>query len=206
MAGMALLLVVLGGCQEGERSAGRVVIAAGGGRGAYLPYGEALARAASAAGLDARVVSASSAADGLTQVGRGEADVTFAPADLAALAVAGAEPFGRRVDAKALARLYDDYTHLVVAADTTGGRRSPPARCRCIRGRRATTGSPRSPVEAPARTPRARVSATRAPSRAVTRRRPRSIRTPRAVTTGRARRMTASIRAISSAIPNGLTR
>jgi TRAP transporter TAXI family solute receptor len=59
-----------------------------------------------------------SAAENLSLVGRGGADVAFAPADLAALAGSGTPPFRGRADVSALARLYDDYIHLVVAADS----------------------------------------------------------------------------------------
>jgi TRAP transporter TAXI family solute receptor len=128
-------------CRSESSSAGRVVIAAGGGRGVYHAYAQGIARAIRATETDAQVVSTPSAADNLLRVGRGAAHVAFVRADLAALAVVGAAPFRGRVEVSALARLYDDYTHLVVAADSgiqdlTG-----------LRGRTVSTGTPGSDTE-----------------------------------------------------------
>jgi TRAP transporter TAXI family solute receptor len=135
-AAVGLAMVVFGAvaCRGDVPAAGDVVIAAGGGHGAYHAYAQGVARAVRTEGLGARVVVTGSAAESLTLAGRGGSHVAFVPADLAALGVSGVAPFRERVDVSGLARLYDDYIHLVVAADSgiedlTG-----------LRGRKVATG------------------------------------------------------------------
>ncbi|MEW2352352.1 TAXI family TRAP transporter solute-binding subunit [Spirillospora sp. NPDC029432] len=144
---LALVLAVLvpcsaaAACGEPAPHEGRLLIAAGGGSGVYRAYAEGLARVARADGMEARVLATASAADGLRQVARGTADVAFAPADLAALALAGRPPFEGRQRVSALARLYDEYTHLVVPADS--GVHALPD----LKGRTVATGTPGTGTE-----------------------------------------------------------
>ena len=128
-------------CAEPARYRGRLVIAAGGGSGVYLAYAQGLARAARMDGARPRVLATASAADNLRHVAAGTADAAFAPADLAALAAAGRAPFPPGTRVAALARLYDEHTHLVVPAD------SPVQDLPDLRGRTVSTGGPGTDTE-----------------------------------------------------------
>lgn len=84
--------------------------------GVYHAFGQALQEvtAESRSPVVARETPASVA--NLEAVAAGELDVAFTMADVAALAVAGEAPFAERLPVAAVARLYDNHTHLVVRA------------------------------------------------------------------------------------------
>jgi TRAP transporter TAXI family solute receptor len=120
-----LAALALAGCvQLTARGAstprGRVVIAAGGTTGVYYAYAEALAHELEtrAPGLHVDVLATSGSMENLRKVGDGEATLAFTAADAAAVASAGATPFARPVPIAALARVYDDYMHVVVPASS----------------------------------------------------------------------------------------
>jgi TRAP transporter TAXI family solute receptor len=70
-------------------------------------------------GVDVNVVHTSGTVASLEQVNDGLAAVAFVPVDVAAIAQMGAHPFGQALDLRALARLCDDYLHIVTLASTT---------------------------------------------------------------------------------------
>ncbi|MFC5747510.1 TAXI family TRAP transporter solute-binding subunit [Actinomadura rugatobispora] len=138
---LAVLVSCAAACSESAPDEGRLLIAAGGGSGVYHAYAQGLARAAQLEEMRPRVLATASAADNLRRVAEGTADVAFAPADLAALAAAGRPPFTALPRVAALARLYDEHTHLVVPADS--GVHALPD----LRGRRVSTGAPGTDTE-----------------------------------------------------------
>lgn len=144
IAAAVLLASVTAGC-GGERAAHpwRLVIATGGRGGVYYAYGQGLARVARAHLPDAnpQVVSTAASVENLRMVASGRADVAFTLADSAALAFEGRPPFSARVPVVALARLYENFTHLVVAAD------SSIHRLRDLRGRVVSVGASGSGTE-----------------------------------------------------------
>lgn len=98
---------------------GRYVIAGGGANGVYFAYGSELASELSTA-LDVRMTAEETAGsvDNLLRVSSGEALLGFAQGDAAADAVAGEGAFDEPLPVQAVARLYDEYLHIVVRADS----------------------------------------------------------------------------------------
>lgn len=94
-------------------------IAGGGSNGVYYAYGDELARELSES-LGIRVSAAETAGsvDNLLRVSSGEALLGFAQGDAAADAVAGVGAFDEPMPVQAVARLYDEYLHVVVRADS----------------------------------------------------------------------------------------
>lgn len=144
IAAALLLASVTTGC-GGERAEHpwRLVIATGGRGGVYYAYGQGLAQATRAhlPGADPQVESTAASVENLRMVGSGRADVAFTLADSAALAFEGRPPFSARLPVVALARLYENVTHLVVAAD------SSIRRLRDLRGRVVSVGASGSGTE-----------------------------------------------------------
>jgi TRAP transporter TAXI family solute receptor len=121
----ALAAVTLAGCvaltaHGSSAPAGRIVIAAGGTQGVYYAYAQALAQQleARAPRLRVEVVATSGSMENLRRLADGRATVAFTAADAAAEATLGGPPFDRRLPIAALARVYDDYLHLVVPASS----------------------------------------------------------------------------------------
>src|SRR5688572_12299228 len=119
LAVLALLTcgAVVAGCSSGEHrvTAGQLRIATGSTGGVYFIYGRGIAEAVRRRIPELRptVLETAASAQNLRMVATGEAEIGFTQADTAAEAVAS----GSRV--VALARLYDDYLHLVVRKDST---------------------------------------------------------------------------------------
>ncbi|MFD6953206.1 transporter [Nocardiopsis sp. TSRI0078] len=97
----------------------RLSVGTGGTGGVYHVYGAGLAQAATA-DPDTEIVALTTAAsvENNRLVAAGAVDAAFTLADVAALAVAGEPPFGEPLPVSAIARLYDNHTHLVVRADS----------------------------------------------------------------------------------------
>ncbi|WP_433477948.1 TAXI family TRAP transporter solute-binding subunit [Spirillospora sp. CA-142024] len=127
------VLAVLAGCGGAAAAPWRLVIATGGREGVYYAYGQGIAKAARERLPEAKpqVISTGASVENLRLVGEGRADVAFALADSAALAFEGRPPFAAREPVVALARLYENYTHLVVPADS-GIRRLPDLKGRVV--------------------------------------------------------------------------
>lgn len=115
----ALCLIGLTSCTPADR--GWVdkpqSIAGGGATGVYYAYGQHLATALTQQ-LGARFSAqqTNGSVDNLLRVGAGEAVLGFAQGDAVADAVAGTGAFGRAIPIVAVARLYDEYVHIVVRA------------------------------------------------------------------------------------------
>ena len=123
-AATALLLLAgaAGGCDGDEAGPRRLVIAGGGAGDVYSALARALADAARAELTDdVRVLDTEGSIDNLRAVADGEADVGFATVDAAFLAAHGDDPFSNALPVVALGRLYDDYLHIVVRADSEIG-------------------------------------------------------------------------------------
>ncbi len=138
---LLLLAAFLAGCSvlpgNGERQpSGRAVIASGGTQGVYYAYADTLAGRLEAAApdLDVEVVPTAGSVDNLHRLAAGDATFAFTAADVAADAVNGAAPFGRRLPLAAVSRVYDDYMHLVIAAS------SPIRAMRDLAGRTVSIG------------------------------------------------------------------
>jgi TRAP transporter TAXI family solute receptor len=114
-------------------------IAAGTNGGVYYKLGQALASEwATQLGIDKpEVKETRGSPDNLTLLNEGKADVAFSAADVAANANQPAK--GQKL--VALARIYDDYLHVVVRND------SPITSLSMLRGRKVAIGSPESGVE-----------------------------------------------------------
>ncbi|MGA6166712.1 TAXI family TRAP transporter solute-binding subunit [Amycolatopsis magusensis] len=133
-AAVLLLLTTLTACGA-DFSGTRLRIAAGNDRGVYYQLAQPLA-GAWAAGLAIErpeVQQTRGSPDNLARLRAGTADVAFSAADVAT------DPSGEPKLA-ALARIYDDYLHVVVRAD------SPVRSLADLRGRRVAIGSPESGV------------------------------------------------------------
>lgn len=121
-AALALLLVATSSAcsaRSSEWDDSAYEIASGGSDGVYYAYGADLARELSES-LDVSVTAAETAGsvDNLLRVSSGEALLGFAQGDAAADAVAGAGAFDEPLPVQAVARLYDEYLHVVVRADS----------------------------------------------------------------------------------------
>lgn len=142
----ALLLasaIALSGCfGTAPSSDERLQIAGGGTTGVYYSYGEELAAVLHAErGLDIAVAETHGSVDNLNRVGDGRALVGFAQGDTAADAVAGRGDFSQPLPVQAIARVYDEYVHIVVPADSDIERISD------LAGRRISLGAPDSGVQ-----------------------------------------------------------
>lgn len=120
-AALAILtaLAVATGCGGSAPGGGAYRIAGGGPSGVYSVYAEEFSHE-----LDERIGLRISAAetrgsvDNLLRVGSGRALLGFAQADAAADAVSGTGSFAIPLRVQAIARVYDEYVHVVVPADS----------------------------------------------------------------------------------------
>ncbi|WP_234314269.1 MULTISPECIES: TAXI family TRAP transporter solute-binding subunit [unclassified Streptomyces] len=117
--GLGVLAGVPAGCSGGSGPVRRLRLATGPEGGPYNAFGQALAQAVAASGRRIEIVPVSTAAsvDNLRKLDDGSVELALAMADAAEDAVLGREPFLRPTVATALARVYVNYTHLVVPAD-----------------------------------------------------------------------------------------
>jgi uncharacterized protein len=139
---VAAVLVAAGaaGC-HGDPDAGlnHLVIATGEQGDVDALLGQALARAAKdRLSSDARVLTTAGSLDNLRMVAEGRADVGFATVDTVKLALDGDAPFTSALPLVTLARLYDDYLHIVLPADSRVGQVSD------LAGLRVSIGAPGS--------------------------------------------------------------
>jgi uncharacterized protein len=138
----------LGGCAtEPSYSSGALRIATGGRGGVYYAYGTGLADIVQdqMPRLRPEVLVTAASVENLRSVSGGTAEVGFTLADSAALAHSGLPPFAAPLQIAALARLYDNYLHVVVRRDaevrTVGG----------LGGMHVSVGAPGSGTELIAR-------------------------------------------------------
>ncbi|MCI1019346.1 TAXI family TRAP transporter solute-binding subunit [Microbacterium sp. C5A9] len=111
------LAVSMSACasRAAEWTDGDHAVAGGGADGVYFAYGTSLAAELSASlGVSVVAEETAGSVDNLLRVDSGEALVGFAQGDAAADAVAGAGAFAEPLPIQAVARLYDEYLHVVV--------------------------------------------------------------------------------------------
>lgn len=126
-----------------EASEGRITIATGNTGGVYYTLGGGLAQLISDnTPLKASAAETGASVQNIQQLVAGDYDIAFALADTAADAVEGKASFeGKPVDIAALARIYPNYTQVVVRADS--GINSVAD----MKGKTISTGSPKSGTE-----------------------------------------------------------
>ncbi|MGI8305678.1 TAXI family TRAP transporter solute-binding subunit [Saccharopolyspora hattusasensis] len=132
-----------GGGQSCEAADGRLTIATGNTGGVYYVLGGGLAQLISNnTKLRATAAETGASVQNIQQLAAGDYDIAFTLADTAADAVQGKESFaGKPQQIQALTRLYPNSTQVVVRADS--GINSVAD----MRGKRISTGSPKSGTE-----------------------------------------------------------
>lgn len=119
-------VAAVGACDGGDRLSedGRaeldpLVVSGGDKTGVYYGYGESLASVLGER-LDVRasVTQSGGSIDNLRNLADGSADVAFSAADAAVDADSGRGSFDQPLPVQAVARLYDDFVHLVVPTDS----------------------------------------------------------------------------------------
>ncbi|MFI5982401.1 TAXI family TRAP transporter solute-binding subunit [Streptomyces sp. NPDC051555] len=119
-AGLGAAAAGLAGCSGEPAPVRRLRLATGPEGGPYNAFGKALAQALAADGRGPEIVPVSTAAsvDNLRQLDEGTVELALAMADTAEDAALGRESFARPATrVSALARVYVNYTHLLVPAD-----------------------------------------------------------------------------------------
>jgi uncharacterized protein len=126
-----------------EAADGRITIATGNSGGVYYVVGGGLAKLISDnTKLKATAAETGASVQNIQQLVAGDYDMAFSLADTAADAVAGKGAFdGKPQDVKALTRLYPNYTQVLVRADSGIDTVAD------MRGKRISTGSPKSGTE-----------------------------------------------------------
>ncbi|QES58480.1 hypothetical protein DEJ51_33735 [Streptomyces venezuelae] len=142
-AGLGALAAVSAGCSGNSGPVRRLRLATGPEGGPYNAFGQALAQAVAASGHRIEIVPVSTAAsvDNLRRLADGSVELALAMGDVAGDAVLGREPFPRPTAATALARVYVNYTHLLVPAD------GPVRSVGDLAGRPVAVGAPGSGVQ-----------------------------------------------------------
>ncbi len=141
-----LLAVLIAGCGEADAGpqawhGGRIFLATGNTTGVYYQIGGGYADVINRhlSGYEARAEPTGASVENISRLASGDMEIAFSLADTAADAVAGRGAFdGRPQPVRALARVYRNYTHVVVRAD---GKIDTFAK---LRGKRVSTGSPKS--------------------------------------------------------------
>jgi TRAP transporter TAXI family solute receptor len=115
------VLTACGGERDdsGSASGGRLSIATGNTTGVYFALGGAYARliAQHVPGYTATAEATGASVENIQRIANDESDIAFTLADTAADAVNGEEAFAEPQPVRALARLYLNYTHVVVRSD-----------------------------------------------------------------------------------------
>jgi hypothetical protein len=139
----AVLTWPLAGGENESYRRGPIEILTGSTKGVYYGYGVALARAINSRldGVTARAVVTTASVENLRRVAAAPNVFAFTAADAASAAVTGTAPFAGPQPIRALARVYDDYIHLVVRRD------SPIRDITGLRGRRVSLGAAASGTE-----------------------------------------------------------
>ncbi|MFJ9818714.1 TAXI family TRAP transporter solute-binding subunit [Streptomyces sp. NPDC101151] len=129
--------LAVAGCSGDGGTAWQLRLATGAPGGPYNAFGKALAvqAARTAPRLHIAPLSTSASVDNLRRLGGGSADLGLAMADAAEDAVRGRQSFSDRPAVTALARVYVNYTHLVVPAH------GPVRSLRDLAGRSVATGA-----------------------------------------------------------------
>ncbi|MFG2002898.1 TAXI family TRAP transporter solute-binding subunit [Spirillospora sp. NPDC048911] len=136
MAAALPSLAVLPGCSNGSQRH-RLTLASGPVNGPYAIFGKRLADVLERRGdgITLQVRTTSASVENLRLLGSGQADLAMGLGDSAADAVVGLGPFPTPQPVTALARVYLNYTHLVVASG------SPVRKVADLAGRRVSLGA-----------------------------------------------------------------
>jgi hypothetical protein len=126
-----------------EASAAQMTIATGNSTGVYYALGGGLANVISAnTPIKATAAETGASVQNIQQLVEKKYDIAFSLADTAADAVEGKGAFeGAKADVTALARIYSNYTHVVVS------KKSGITKMEDFKGKRISTGSPKSGTE-----------------------------------------------------------
>ena len=146
---VALLALALTAACGGQReetspgSGGRLTIATGNTTGVYYLMGGGLAKIISAdlPGYRATAEATKASKENVERVVSGQNDIAFALEDTASDAVRGVHSFTAKQPVRALLRIYDNTTHVIVRSD------SGIASVADLRGKSVSTGSPGSGTE-----------------------------------------------------------
>jgi uncharacterized protein len=133
-----------GAAEQGACTAapGQITIATGNATGVYYALGGGLASLISAeTPIKATAAETGASVQNIQQLVAGEYNIAFSLADTAADAVAGTGAFTEPQPIQALARIYSNYTHVVVS------KASGITTMADFRGKRISTGSPKSGTE-----------------------------------------------------------
>ncbi|MFC4120123.1 TAXI family TRAP transporter solute-binding subunit [Nonomuraea zeae] len=148
---IAAAALVTTGCGSGGGAGGgagnRLSIATGGTTGVYYVYGGGLANQLSANIANTRATASvtSASVENIKLLASGKADIGFSQADTAADAVNGKDTFTAKQPIKAIARIYDNYAHVVVAPGVTA------AKVADLKGKRVSLGPANSGTQVVAR-------------------------------------------------------
>jgi TRAP transporter TAXI family solute receptor len=147
VAAAVLTVAGCGGGGAGGGSGNRISIATGGTTGVYYVYGGGLAKQLSAgiANTQATASVTSASVENIKLLASGKAQIGFSQADTAADAVNGKDSFTAKQPIKALARIYDNYLHLVVSPGVNA------ATVADLKGKRVSLGPANSGTQVVAR-------------------------------------------------------
>lgn len=150
IAGAAIMVLALAGCGEGGGAGGqanRLSIATGGTTGVYYAYGGGLAKqlSASIANTQATASVTSASIENIKLLAGGKADIGFSQTDAAADAITGTGSFTAKQPVQAIARIYDNYTHVVVAPGVAATKLAD------LKGKRVSLGPANSGTQVVAR-------------------------------------------------------
>jgi len=119
----------------------RLAIGTGPAGGVYEAVGQGLREVSAGTSTPVRAVTTAASVANLRGIASGELDGGFTLADVAGLAFAGEAPFDEPLPVRAVARLYDNHTHLVVRAD------APYEQVEDLAGQRVSVGARDSGTE-----------------------------------------------------------
>ncbi|MGW4797037.1 TAXI family TRAP transporter solute-binding subunit [Nonomuraea sp. NPDC004297] len=136
-----------GGQGAGGGAGNRISIATGGTTGVYYVYGGGLAKLLSSGipNTNATASVTSASVENIKLLASGKAQIGFSQADTAADAVNGKDTFTTKQPIKAIARIYDNYAHVVVAPGVDA------AKIADLKGKRVSLGPANSGTQVVAR-------------------------------------------------------
>ncbi|WP_219471465.1 TAXI family TRAP transporter solute-binding subunit [Nonomuraea rhizosphaerae] len=142
-----LAVVALAGCGSVSGSGNRLSIATGGTTGVYYVYGGGLAKQLTdnVANTQATASVTSASVENIKLLASGKADIGFSQTDTAIDAVNGTGSFTAKQPVKAIARIYDNYAHVVVAPGVNASKVTD------LKGKRVSIGPPNSGTQVLAR-------------------------------------------------------
>ncbi|MEV0201323.1 TAXI family TRAP transporter solute-binding subunit [Nonomuraea sp. NPDC050691] len=145
----AVLAAAAAGCGGGAGGGrgNRLSIATGGTTGVYYVYGGGLAKQLSSGIADTQATASvtSASVENIKLLATGKADIGFSQSDTAADAVNGTGTFTEKQPVKAIARIYDNYAHVVVAPGVKAEKVAD------LKGKRVSLGPPNSGTQVVAR-------------------------------------------------------